>query len=461
MATEIKMPQLSDTMDSGKILSWNKQEGDSISRGDILAEVETDKANLEIESFHNGVLLKIVTPAESSAAVGQVIAYIGEAGESVPTNGSSAASANGKSAAAQLSSAATPHSSPAATPHSSPAATPQSSPASPVEAPSHPSNSSGYTNGSASEGHGSSSGRVKASPLAKKLAAEKGVDLSSLSGSGPEGRIVKRDVESARNIATQSHSQPATSHTTPVAEDRSAPQPSATPAQTAGEGSLVPFSKMRATIARRMQQSVTEAPHFYTTTSICMDNVMELRKVLKEKKGYEKASINHFIIKAAACGIAAEPRVNYAVRDESFIYQPAEINIGIITALDDGLLIPVIRQADRIPFKDLVFEARAAVERARAGRPNAQDLLGGTFSISNMGMFDVESFTAVINPGQGSILAVSSIQQQPIVDNGQIRVANMMKVTISVDHRIIDGIMAGNFLKAFKESLETPALLLI
>lgn len=192
-----------------------------------------------------------------------------------------------------------------------------------------------------------------------------------------------------------------------------------------------------------------------------MDNAMAFREVLKTKKGFEKLSINHLVIKAAALGIAAEPRVNYAVRDEQFVFQPSSINIGIITAVDDGLLIPVVKNADTISLKDLAFEARAAVERARAGRPNSQDLSGGTFSISNMGMYDVESFTALINPGQGSVLAVSSILEQPIVDNGKIVIANMMKVTISVDHRIIDGVMAGNFLKAFKEALETPALLLL
>jgi pyruvate dehydrogenase E2 component (dihydrolipoamide acetyltransferase) len=210
-----------------------------------------------------------------------------------------------------------------------------------------------------------------------------------------------------------------------------------------------------------MQQSVNEAPHFYVTTSIRMDNVLELRSLLKEKSGYEKASINHFILKAVAYGITAEPRVNYAVREENNVFQPNDINLGIITAVEDGLLIPVIKNADSISFKDLIFEARAAVERARAGRPNAQDLVGGTFSISNMGMFDVESFTAVINPGQGSVLAVSSILEQAVAQNGELFIANMMKATISVDHRIIDGVMAGNFLKAFKEALENPALLLI
>ena len=445
MATEIKMPQLSDTMDSGKILSWSKKEGDQITRGDILAEVETDKANLEIESFHNGVLLKIVTPADSSAVVGETIAYIGEAGEAIPA---------GTTSTASIASTATSGETLKQTPS-------DSSPAL-----SQPTYTNGNGNGLATASGQStsfSSGRIKASPLAKRLAEEKGIDLSTVQGSGPDGRIVKKDLDGTASATPLSA--PMIPQTQPVAPAKEVPSEiPPTPAQVSAPtdgGSLVPFSKMRTTIAKRMQQSVTEAPHFYVTTSVNMDAVLNLRKLLKEKRGFEKTSINHFVLRATACAIAAEPRVNYAVRDEQFVFQPADINVGIITAIDDGLLIPVIKNADRISFQDLVFEANAAVERARAGRPNAQDLLGGTFSISNMGMFDVESFTAVINPGQGSVLAVSSIKEQAIAENGSVRIANMMKVTISVDHRIIDGVMAGNFLKAFKEALENPALLLL
>lgn len=444
------MPQLSDTMDSGKILSWSKQEGDQVSRGDILAEVETDKANLEIESFHNGVLLKIVTPADGSAVVGETIAYIGEAGEVVP-------GANGSTT--NITAVSTPEPAPVAA-----AETTLESPA--------------YTNGNGSSSvalqhptaPSTAPARIKASPLAKKLASEKGIDLTTIQGTGPDGRIVKKDLEGASTTAAVTTAPAPHVVVEPVATAPSmsassmpapvAPQATQTGSQTDG-GTLVPFSKMRATIAKRMQQSVTEAPHFYVTTSVNMDNVMSLRKLLKEKKGFERTSINHFVLRAAAYGIAAEPRVNYAVRDDQFVFQPADINVGIITAIEDGLLIPVIKNADKISFQDLVFEANAAVERARAGRPNAQDLLGGTFSISNMGMFDVDSFTAIINPGQGSVLAVSSIKEQAVAENGTIRVANLMKVTISVDHRIIDGVMAGNFLKAFKEALENPALLLL
>jgi pyruvate dehydrogenase E2 component (dihydrolipoamide acetyltransferase) len=190
-----------------------------------------------------------------------------------------------------------------------------------------------------------------------------------------------------------------------------------------------------------------------------MGEAIRLREALKEKPEYKGISMNHLVIKAAAYGLKHEPRVNAAMKNDQ-LYQPAQINIGIITAIPDGLLIPVLKEVDAMTLKDVVFEARAAIERARAGRPSSTDLSGGTFSISNMGMFDVENFTAIINPGQGGILAVSATQQQPVVQNGQIVVGSLMKATVSVDHRIIDGVMASTFLKHFKEALEMPALLM-
>ena len=417
------MPQLSDTMDSGKILSWSKQEGDAVSRGDVLAEVETDKANLEIEAFHAGTLLKILIPAEETARVGDVIAYIGEAGEEVPA---------GEAPPAKP----VEEPSPAA---SAPAAAPASAPVSAAAASTAPASSQ--------------SGRIKISPLARKIASEHNLDIASLRGSGPNGRIVKRDVEEV--IAS-----PTTSARQEPTPERAAPAARPTPTPPSGEGRLLPYSKMRETIARRMQESVTEAPHFYTTTTIHMDQAVELRSVLKEKEEFKGISLNHFVIKAAAYALEHEPRANRAVRDNQ-IFEPGEINIGVITAIEDGLLIPVIRNTNTLPMRDLVFEARAAIERARAGRPSASDLVGGTFSISNMGMFDVESFTAIINPGQGAVLAVSSIKETPVAENGQVVIRKCMKVTLSVDHRIMDGIISGNFLKFFKEGLENPGLLMM
>lgn len=446
MAKEVKMPQLSDTMDSGKILSWNKQEGDQIQRGDILAEVETDKANLEIEAFDAGTLLKIVTSADESAQVGDVIAYIGEQGEEIEESVSS----NGDGSASESASEEEQRESSPEESEDSEESEDDENEQPKREA--QPKADQQPVQRSSASSNGSGEGRVKVSPLAKKMAEQRNLDISSITGTGPDGRIVKRDVERA------SEEKPAAEET-PTRETKAparAPQPRPAP----GSGANRPMSKMRATIARRMQESVQQAPHFYVTTSIYMDEVIRLRKILKEKPGYEGTSINHFIVKAAAYGIQNEPRVNFAVREEEQVYEPESINIGIITALEDGLLIPVVHDADQLSLQDIVIEARAAVDRARAGRLSASDLSGGTFSISNMGMFDIESFTAIINPGQGSVLAVSSTKPTVVAEDGEMVIRQVMKVTISVDHRIIDGVMAGNFLKYFKEGLENPALLM-
>ena len=429
MATDVKMPQLSDTMSSGKILTWKKKEGDQVSRGDILAEVETDKANLEIESFFNGTLLKILTPANSTAKVGEVIAIIGAAGESVAAGPASAATA--------------------------PAPTPAPKAAAPA-IPSAPSTPTQAAPSAAALSVVSSSERVKASPLAKRVAEQLQVNLSSVQGSGPHGRIVRKDVEAAAEGTSAAPAyQP-----TPTAQSHATPAVAAVEATQAGAGTYTALSKMRETIARRMQESVNTSPHFYCTTSINMGETLRLREVLKELPEYKGISVNHLVIKAAAYALKREPKVNAAMKNGQ-LYQPAQINIGIITAIPDGLLIPVLKEVDAMSLKDVVFEARAAIERARAGRPSSTDLSGGTFSISNMGMFDVENFTAIINPGQGGILAISAVQKQPIVQNGQIVVGSIMKATVSVDHRIIDGVMSATFLKHFKEALETPALLMV
>ena len=428
MATDVKMPQLSDTMSSGKILTWKKMEGDQISRGDILAEVETDKANLEIESFFNGTLLKILIPASSTAKVGEVIAIIGAAGESVAAGSASAVPSTVPSTVAATV-AATP--APTAAPRAAPIAPQLATTASSVI---------------------SSEERIKASPLAKRVAEQLQVNLSSVQGSGPHGRIVRRDVEAAAGGGSAAPAyQP---ETTP------APLPALSAVgQGQAAGSYTVLSKMRETIARRMQESVTTAPHFYVTTSVDMGEALRLREALKERAEYKGISMNHLVIKAVAYGLKHEPRVNAAMKNDQ-LYQPGQINIGIITAIPDGLLIPVLKEVDVLSLKDVVFEARAAIDRARAGRPSSTDLSGGTFSISNMGMFDVESFTAIINPGQGGILAVSAVKEQPVVKKGQIVIGSVMKATVSVDHRIIDGVMASTFLKHFKDALEMPALLM-
>jgi pyruvate dehydrogenase E2 component (dihydrolipoamide acetyltransferase) len=426
MAVEIKMPQLSDTMSAGKILAWKKKEGERVERGDILAEVETDKANLEIECFHPGTLLKVVAPTGTNAKVGEVIAIIGQAGEQV----------SAPTGAAQTQPAA----------QAAPVAPAPAAPSPALAAPPRP-----VSPTAPAQGAFVSPDRIKASPLARKVAQQRNIDLATIQGSGPNGRIVRDDVERAGSAALAAQPEalrPQLHAVTPPAR-----------ATTESGGQRRPFSKMRETIARRMQESVVEAPHFYTTTSISMTQALRLREVLKERSEFKGISVNHLVVKAAGYALAKEPRVNCAVKDNE-VYIPNQINIGIITAIEDGLLIPVVREVDTLALKDLVFEARAAVERAKAGRPSSTDLTGGTFSISNMGMFDVDSFTAIINPGQGAILAVGSVREEPVVRDGQVVIDQRMKVTLSVDHRIIDGVMAGTFLKHFKEALEIPALLM-
>ena len=223
-------------------------------------------------------------------------------------------------------------------------------------------------------------------------------------------------------------------------------------------GRVSSLSKMRETIAARMRQSVTEAPHFYVTISVNMDEAIRLQQQLKMRAGFEHASLNHLIIKAAAYALNREPRVNSSIRNGR-LFEPAGVNIGIVTSLPEGLLIPVIRDADKISFRQIITEAKAAVDRARAGRPTSSDLTGGTFSISNMGMLDVENFTAIINPGQGAVLAVSAIKDTPVVEDSQIKIAKMMKVTLSSDHRVIDGIIAAKFLQSLRQFLQTPGVL--
>ena len=416
MAIEVTMPQLSDTMSEGKILSWLVKEGDTVQRGDALAEVATDKADLEIESFNAGTLLKIHAPAGTTVSVGSIIAHIGEAGENVPEIGSGAGKAENQQPA--------PMSEPAASPAPAATTTPQ---------PQHIAPSAN-----------SDGGRIKISPLAKNLALSHGVDVASIQGSGDGGRIVKRDIESAMNQAP----------TQPAAAPRAV-----APATAQVQGSSAPLSSMRQTIANRMVQSVNEIPHFFMTTKILMDECIKVRASLKALPQYEGITFNHLIVKAAALALRAHPRINAAYRDGSLL-QPGNINVGIVTALDDGLMIPVVKNADQLQLADVVYEARGLVQRARAGRPKSDDLTGGTFSISNVGNLAVESFTAIINPGQGAILAVGAIEEEAVVVEGELLISSVMRITLSVDHRIIDGVVGAQFLTELKRLLEDPILLL-
>lgn len=462
MSVEITMPQLSDTMSEGTILNWLKQEGDTVKRGEALAEVATDKADLEIESFHEGTLLKIFAPKGATVKVGSIIAVVGEKGAQVDAP---PASKQDTSPAAQTPQFQAPAPAPVQTPApAQQASTHQPSmhvaQAAPFSA--QPPVSSTQINGHADAARAEEE-RIKISPLARNLASNLGVDVASLAGSGEGGRIVKRDIEKAAgapSLSAQSQIAPQT----PSMQIPSSPQPAAKAPQaprpaTDGPAATEQLSRMRQAIAARMVESTTSIPHFYVTSKIHVDALAKMRQSLKPLPQYEGLTFNHLILKASALALRAVPRVNAAFHNNNLV-QPQAVNVGIVTAVPDGLLIPVLKNADQQPLADIVAEGRALVQRARSGRPKPDDLVGGTFSISNMGMFGVESFTAIISPGQGAILAVSPIQEEAIVVEGNVRVGSVMRVTLSVDHRIIDGVIAGEFLTELKRLLEDPVLLL-
>jgi len=449
MATEITMPQLSDTMDEGTILTWLKKEGDQVSRGDALAEVSTDKADLEIESFHEGTLLKVLAKEGETIKVGSLIAYVGEKGEEVPD-----AATEKKSAASEEKEEEQDKEQEQEQERKAEQAKEEKVEVAPTPEPTRAPSS---TNGSGE--------RVKISPVAKNLADSYSVDYSEIAGTGEGGRITKRDVEQVVHGGSMTPTQVARQpekqvrNIPPAAQEPKVPASARRAVMPSVAGSSKELSKMRTTIANRMVESKNTIPHYYVTTKVRMDRVIETRKSLKLLPQYEGVTFNHFIVRAAALALRDVPVVNAHVEENKLVY-PEGINIGIITAVEDGLLIPVLKHADKMAFADIVFEARGLVQRARAGRPTAEDLRGGTFSISNMGTFSVESFTAIVNPGQGAILAISAIDKEPVLVDGELAVGSVMRATLSVDHRIIDGTVAGDFLTQLKQYLEDPVLLL-
>jgi len=448
--TKVVMPKLSDAMESGKIIKWLKKEGDRIQGGDILAEVETDKADVEMEAFGAGVLRKILVPAGETAAIGALIGVIAEPGDdiaalvaSAPAGGAGAGSAAQKTPLraepaptppAGAASAAPPAPRPApATPTSAPAA-PVAPPATVVSAPAAV---------SAGLGQSGQGGRVKASPLAKKIAAQAGVDLRLIQGSGPGGRIIRRDVEAAGS---------STGSTTAAA---------AMPAAVVGaDFEDVPLTQIRAAIARRMPLSKAPVPHFYVSSEVAMDRAWELREQLNALEGQPKISVNDFVIRACALALLKHPGVNASLQGDAIrVFHRA--HIGIAVALEDGLITPVLRDCHAKPLAQIAVEARDLAERARNRKLRAPELSGATFSISNLGMFDVAEFSAIINPPEGAILAVGSVRRVPVVDDSGLGVGRRLMLTISCDHRVMDGAMGARFLQDVKRLLEEPLRLLV
>jgi pyruvate dehydrogenase E2 component (dihydrolipoamide acetyltransferase) len=419
MATQVVMEALSPTMEEGRLVEWKKQEGDPVAVGDVLAEVETDKAVMELVARVSGVLLRQTVPAGQTVPVSSPIAVIGQPGEAVP-----AAAGNGAGAgAAALPVAAKPGAT--AMPPSGPAARAQD----PVGA-----------------------ARVKASPLARKIAQERGLDLRAIPGSGPEGRIVLRDLEAARPARPAAPAPGA------------APRPTAAvPVHPAAVATGQPFadvqlSQMRKTIARRLVQSIGPVPTFYLTTEVDMERVAEAREAMLAAGSEVKVSFNDIIIKAVATALRAHPACNAWWQDDHIRYW-TEVHVGMAVAIEDGLITPVIRHADRKTLREIGVEARDLAGRARDRRLTAEEYTGATFSISNLGMLDIDEFTAVINPPEAGILAVGRIVPKPVEHAGAIALRRRMRLTMSCDHRVIDGATGARFLQTLKGMLENPLAL--
>jgi len=439
MPIQVTMPRLSDTMQQGTIVKWNVKEGQSVKSGDVIADIETDKATMELTSFDDGVVASMPVPAGQAVPVGTLILVLAAKGEdaaSLKSAGNAAAPA--AKAAANASAPAKPAQSLTAT-----AVAP---------APAAPSG--------AANGHHAGS-RVFASPLARKIAEETGVNLSGVQGTGPGGRIVRKDVEEALAGAKN----------TPAATTRTAAGPvSPPPAGAALKGQLVPLSNMRRVIATRLVESKTTIPHYQVTVEVDMDPLLTLRKQLNEQLESQgvKLSVNDFLVRACALAMHQHPFVNSRWVDQGgqvAIEQLAGVNVGIAIALPadkgGGLVVGTVRQADQIGLRQISAESKRLGDKARAKGLAPEEMSDSTFTISNLGMFGVSHFTAIINPPNAAILAVGAAMERPVVKNGQIVVGSVMSMTMSSDHRVIDGAMAAQYLSTVKGLLEKPATLLV
>ena len=421
MATNILMPALSPTMTEGTLARWLKKEGDQVKAGEIIAEIETDKATMEVEAVDEGLLGKILVPGGTAGVkVNDVIAVLVEPGESV---------------------GAAPAAKPAPAPAAAPAAAP--APASVAAPVAQPAPSSGD--------------RAVASPLAKRMAQQAGLDLSRIQGSGPNGRIVKADVEAALAKGPA----PQAAAPAPAARMPAAPVNAAA----LGAHSAVPHSTMRKVIARRLSESKQNVPHFYVSMDIELDALLALRGQLnaaspKDGAGAFKLSVNDMIIKAAAVTLRRLPKVNASWTDDATILYD-DVDISVAVSIPDGLITPIIRKADQKGLVAISSEMKDLAARAKAGKLKPEEFQGGGFSISNMGMYGVRDFAAIINPPQAGILAVSAGEQRPVVKDGALAIATVMTCTLSVDHRIVDGALAAEWIAEFKRIVENPLSLML
>lgn len=436
---DVIMPKMGDAMIEGKVLKWKKRPGDPVAKGEPIAEIETDKVNVDIEAEEAGVLLQILVDEGKTTPVGASIAVIGAPGQKVQPR------------------PAAPATQPASVPTGpGPAAVPAG--------PSRPAAAAAPAPSEAAD-------RLKVSPLARKLAAEHAIDLAAVHGSGPDGRITKEDIEAL--IAAGTGPKPAPSPSTALRAGKvegQAPSPPAapapaggsTPGRVEGEVDSVPLSRIRQTIGRRMAESKQQAPHFYVTVEAGMDEALRARQQLNEALGDRgKVSVNDFVMKAASLALRKFGNLNSALA-EGTIRRFRKINMALAVALPEGLIAPVIHDCDRLTLVEIAARAKELGERARSGRMRPEDLEGGTFTVSNLGMFgDIDSFVAIINPPHTGILAVARAMLRAIVRDGQIVAATTMKLTLSADHRVTDGAEAAQYLNEVKRLLENPLLLVL
>jgi pyruvate dehydrogenase E2 component (dihydrolipoamide acetyltransferase) len=421
MAEIVRMPKMSDTMTEGVVVKWHKKVGDFVKNGELVAEIETDKATMEFESYNEGTLLYIGIEEGKAAPVDSILSIIGKAGEDYKP----LLEAEKTKATAQVVAAPVVDSAPAAPVAAAPVVSAPSAPTVKIPEIIHQLNGDD---------------RLKASPLAKKIAQDKGVDLGMLKGSGDHGRIVKRDIEWFK---PGTFVQPATLAQGAIIKE---------------SFEEIPVSQMRKTIARRLSESKFTAPHFYLTMDIDMDEVVRARESVNQVSAV-KISFNDFVVKAVSTSLRQHPAVNSSWLGDRIRFNH-HINIGIAVSVEDGLLVPVVRFADTKTLSQIATEVKAFAQKAKDKKLQPQDWEGNTFTISNLGMFNIEEFTAIINTPDACILAVGAIKQIPVVKNGIVQAGNVMKVTLSCDHRVVDGVAGAKFLNTFKALLENPVVLL-
>ena len=458
MPINILMPALSPTMEKGNLAKWLKKEGDKVKSGDVIAEIETDKATMEVEAVDEGTIAKILVPeGTQDVAVNDVIAVLAGDGEDVKSAGAGAAKPTASGAAPKAEA-------PAARP--APAAAPSPSPAPPAEArPAAPPAAPAQTQATATASRGNGQGRVFSSPLARRLAKEAGIELGRISGSGPHGRVVARDVEEARSgkglkaPAAAPAGGPALAPSMSDKQILSLFEP--------GSYEIVPHDGMRRTIAQRLTASVQTVPHFYLTMDCDIGKLLEAREEInaaapkdKEKKPTYKLSVNDFVIKAMAIALQRIPDANVSWTEGGML-KHKHSDIGVAVAMPGGLITPIIRRAETKSLSTISAEMKDFAARARARKLKPEEYQGGTTAVSNLGMYGIKHFTAVINPPHATILAVGAGEERAIVRNGKIEAAQMMSVTLSCDHRAVDGALGAELLGAFKKLIENPVMMMV